>query len=151
MHVGHINLSPSFNGAGEHFVGLIESLHKHAVRQHILVRNIALAKRLDAIDGITVGPVVRSPVSAYCLMPSVDVVHIHDASSWSAGLLFALTRSTPFVLTREVSVLKSRNPIHKAACARAAGFVDEHTIGAAAHLPIYSRTIDSLHVPTIIV
>lgn len=150
MHVGHINLSPSFNGAGEHFVGLIESLHKHAVPQYVLVRNVALAKRLDAVDGVTVGPVVRSPVSAYCLMPGVDVVHIHDASSWPAGLLFALTRSTPFVLTREVSVLKSRNPIHKAACARAAGFVDEHTIGATAHLSIYHRATDSLRLPTII-
>ena len=150
VHVGHINLAPSFNGAGEHFVGLIESLQKHAVRQYVLVRNVALAKRLDAVDGVTVGPVVRSAVSAYCLMPSVDIVHIHDESSQPAGLLFALTRSIPFVLTQEVSVSKTQNPIQKAAYRRAAGFVDEHTIGGAAHLSIYHCAIKSLRLPTLI-
>ena len=85
MHIGHIDLSESFNGAGENFVRLIESLQQHMMQQYLLVRNIALAKRLDLIEDVTVGPVVRSPIIAYCLMPQVDIVHIHDSSSCSAG------------------------------------------------------------------
>lgn len=100
MFIGHINLSETFDGAGEHFVHLIESLQQHNTQQYILVRNTELAKRLDIVEGVTVGPAVRSLVSAYCLMPDVDVVHIHDTTSWPAGLLLTLTRSTPFTLTR---------------------------------------------------
>ena len=49
VHIGHINLAKSFNGAGEHFVVLIEALQKLGVRQYLLVGNVALAKRLDLI------------------------------------------------------------------------------------------------------
>ena len=87
MHIGHINLSESFNGAGEHFVRLIESLQQCSMRQYVLVRNVSLAKRLDVLENVTVGPTVRSPITAYCLIPHVDVVHIHDQSCHSTGLL----------------------------------------------------------------
>ena len=93
MHIGHINLAKSFNGAGENFVKLIEALQEQGVMQYILVRNVALAKRLDLIDNVTVGPTVRSAIMAYCLMPHVDVVHVHNGSDGQAGLLLTLTRS----------------------------------------------------------
>ena len=82
MYIGHVNLAETFNGAGEYFVGLIESLQHHQVQQYVLVRNVALAKRLDLVENVTVGPIVRSSITAYCLMPQVDVVLIHDYSSW---------------------------------------------------------------------
>lgn len=144
MFVGHINLAESFNGAGEHFVGLIEALQKFGIEQYVLVRNVALAKRLDIIENVTVGPVVRSAVTAYCLLPRVDVVHIHDKSSRAAGLLSTLTQSVPFVLTNEVSIDKDRNPISQAAYKRAAGFIEDCDIDVATHLAVYQRAIQTL-------
>ena len=35
---------------------------------------------------------------AYCLMPEVDIVHIHEPDSGQAGLLLTLARSIPFVM-----------------------------------------------------
>lgn len=150
VHIGHINLSESYNDTGEHFVALIESLQQHGMQQYVLVRNVSLAKRLDLVDGAVVGPVVTSAVTAYCLMPQVDVVHIHDQSGSSAGLLLALTRSIPFVLTRrELPAIRS-NPINKAIVNRASGFVEENQLTANEHLPIYRRALDSLNVPTML-
>lgn len=150
MYVGHINLSDSFNGAGEHFVRLIESLQCHGLEQYVLVRNVALAKRLDLIEGVTVGPVIRSSVTAYCLMPAVDLVHIHDKKSSSAGLLFALTRAVPFVLTRHVSLDNRRKPLSQATVQRASGFIEENQIDAHSHIRIYRQASDTLSVPTIL-
>ena len=150
MYIGHINLSASFNGAGEHFVRLIESLQQRSMRQYVLVRNVALAKRLDLVENVTVGPVVRSSITAFCLMPKVDVVHIHDDSSSSAGLLLALTRSVPFVLTRHVSLDNGRNPLNQAACNRASGFIDENQIDVSECLQIYRRAVDTLSMPTML-
>ncbi len=150
MHIGHINLSKAFNGSGEHFVELVESLQQHAMQQYVLVRNTALAKRLDIIDGVIVGPVVRSPIIACCLVPDVDIVHIHDQSSTPAGLLLMLTRSVPFVLTRRALAASSASPIKKAACKRASGFVEENQLTASEHLQIYRRAVDSLRVPTML-
>ena len=150
MHIGHINLSESFNGAGEHFVQLVESLQSHSMQQYVLVRNVALAKRLDLIDNVIVGPTVRSSITAYCLMPAVDVVHIHDRSSQSAGLLLVLTRGVPFVLTRHITIDKSINPLNQAVCNRAAGFIEENQIAVNDHIQVYRRAVDSLRVPTMI-
>ena len=124
MHIGHINLSATFNGSGENFLRLVESLQQHAMQQYVLVRNIALAKRLDLIDGVVVGSVVRSPIIACCLMPDVDVVPIHDQSGSRAGLLLALTRSIPFVLSRRAIPGRGIDPIKKAALKRASGFIE---------------------------
>ena len=150
VHIGHINLSQSFNGAGEHFVNLIESLQQHAIQQHVLVRNVALAKRLDLVEGIVVGPTVRTPITAYCLMPRVDLVHIHNESCSSAGLLLTLTRSVPFVLTRHEETEQSLNPIKQAVRNRASGFVDDDQVTAVEHLLIYRQAVDSLRVPTML-
>lgn len=150
MHIGHINLSATFDGAGEYFVHRIESLQRHNTQQYVLVRNADLAKRLDIVAGVTVGPVVRSPVTAYCLMPEVDVVHIHDSSGWPAGLLFALTRSTPFTLTRRASDCASKSPLTLAALNRASGIIDEDQTDPLDHLAMYRRAVDSLRIPTML-
>ena len=114
MQIGHINLAKSFNGTGEHFVSLVESLQDEGVEQHVLVRNTTLARRLGAVEKVVVGPVVSSPISAYCLMPRLDLVHIHDSNAGQAGLLLALTRSIPFVLTHRGSVPSNHNPLTQA-------------------------------------
>ncbi len=142
MHVGHINLAKSVNGAGEHFIELVEALQKRGIKQHVLVRNVALAKRLDEIDDVTVGPTVRSAVMAYCLMPALDVVHIHDPSEGQSGLLLSLTRSIPFVLTHR-GQSRGNNPLTQAVYRRASGIVYESDADAAKHLRIYRHAIEA--------
>lgn len=123
VEIGHINLAKSFNGTGEHFVSLVESLQQEGVNQHVLVKNKSLAKRLYAVEKVVVGPVVNSPISAYCLMPRLDLVHIHDSNAGQAGLLLALTRSIPFVLTHRGSLPASFNPLMQAVYRRATGII----------------------------
>jgi hypothetical protein len=149
MHVGHINLATTFNGAGEHFVNLVEDLCQHGVEQYVVVKNVALAKRLDIIDGVTVGPVVRSAVTAFCLMPGVDVVHVHDSPSASAGLLMALTRSVPFVLSDDGIGDEKKNSIRQAIESRASGFAETGAMTTIEMMKLYRRAVDSLHVPTL--
>lgn len=140
MHIGHINLSKSFNGAGEHFVNLVEALQEHSVQQHVLVRNVALAKRLDLVQRVSVGPTVSSAVMAYCLMPAVDIVHVHDPSDGQSGLLLALTRSIPFVLTHRDEA-PGKNPVMQAVYRRAAGIVYRSDADALTHLRIYRHAV----------
>jgi hypothetical protein len=142
MYIGHINLAKAFNGRGEHFVELIEALRQLGVQQYVLVRNVELAKQLDRFDSVTVGPVVRSAVSAYCLMPTVDVVHIHNPSDGQSGLLLALTRSIPFVLTHQDKGPGS-GPLAKAIYQRASGVVNRGDADAAKHMRIYRRARES--------
>lgn len=142
MQLGHINLSKSFNGAGEHFVQLVETLQVHAVQQHVLVRNQALATRLGLVEGVTVGPVVASAVMAYCLMPTVDVVHVHDPADGQSGLLLTLTRSIPFVLTHRDGA-PGKNPIMQAVYRRAAGIVYRHDADALTQLRIYRHAVNA--------
>lgn len=141
MRIGHINIAKSFNGAGEYFVNLIEALQQLHTQQYVLVRNVALAKRLDLIADVTVGPVVRSAVMAYCLMPRLDVVHIHDPSAGQSGLLLSLTRSIPFVLTHH-SESPGKNPLTQAVYKRASGIIYQDDADAAKHLRIYQHAID---------
>lgn len=150
MHIGHINLSLRFNGVGENFVTLVESLQRHAIQQYILVRNIELAKQLELVEGVTVGPVVRSPLTAYCLMPHVDVVHIHDQSSRTAGILLALTRSVPYVLTQYETRAAGDSPLNRSARKRASGFIANNEVGVGQHLQVYRRAMDSLRIPTVL-
>ncbi len=123
MIIGHINLEKSMNGIGEHFVKLVESLDRQGIRQHVLVANASLARRVSIYENVFVGPVVRTPVIAVCLMPDVAVVHVHDSKSNQAGLVLRLTRSIPFVLTRRDTTPPARNPIARSMIARAAGVI----------------------------
>ncbi len=120
MRIGHINLAASMNGTGEYFVRLVEALQQQGIEQHVLVANHALAKRVSLYEHVSVGPVVKTPVMAYCLMPDVGVVHAHGGSSGQAGLLMTLTRSTPFVLTRRSTRAVGKNPVSRSIINRAA-------------------------------
>ncbi len=140
MRVGHVNLAKSFNGCGEHFVSLIEALRDEGIEQHVLVRNTALAKRLDIVEGVTVGPTVRSAIMAYCLMPAVDVVHVHDPADGQAGLLLTLTRSIPFVLTRR-GKSAGKSPLARAVFRRASGLVYLGDADVEKHVRLYRRAM----------
>lgn len=123
MYIGHINLAPSMNGTGEHFVKLVEALDRQGVRQHVLVRNRALARRVAVYESVIVGPVVKAPVMAYCLMPNVEVAHIHNGRCAPAGLLLTLTRSIPYVLTRRSDMPPAGNAISRSMIGRAASLI----------------------------
>ena len=123
MFIGHINLAESMNGTGEHFVKLIEGLDRQGIRQHVLVRNRSLARRVAVCDNVTVGPVVRTPLMAYCLMPNVSVAHAHDDKSGHAALLMTLTRSTPYVVTRRSTQAPGKSPITRSVYRRAASLI----------------------------
>lgn len=138
MHIGHINLAESGNGAGENFVRLIESLQQLGVSQYVLVRNADLARRLEIIPDVTVGPVVRSAVTAYCLIPALDIVHVHEAAAARAGLLLALTRSVPFVLTHRHHAA-ANNRIEQAIYKRAAAIIEDCDADGARYLRIYKH------------
>jgi len=130
MQIGHINLAKTFNGIGEHFIALVEALDRQGIRQHILVGNTALARRLAVYRGVSIGPVTGSPVLACCLMPQVDVVHAHNEKSAQAGLLLKLTRSVPFILTRRRNVNPAGRPLLQSIYARAATVICTTNAGA---------------------
>ena len=123
MYVGHVNLSKNMNGIGEHFIALIEALSRQGIRQHIIVRNESLARRVALYDKVTLGPTTGAPVVAYCLMPAVDVVHAHDERSAQAGLLMTLTRSVPYVITRRRASSPDDNPLQRSLYGRASGVI----------------------------
>ena len=150
MYVGHINLEKSFNHTAEKFINLVDSLQQLDLRQYVIVRNVALAGRLDGLNNVTVGPVVRSPITAYCLMPPVDVVHIHDHSGWQAGLLLFLTKSIPFVLTQREANSDANSSLASSIYKRAAGLIDETEMSAGEHLHVYRSATGSLRIPTMI-
>ena len=123
MKIGHINLATSMNGIGEHFVRLVEALTRQGIEQHVIVADESLARRILVYDDVTVGPVARTSVMAYCLMPDVTIAHVHEPRGARAGLLLALTRSIPFVLTRRETTSVGRNPIARSTLARAASII----------------------------
>lgn len=123
MLVGHINLSPGMQGTGEQLVNLVEALQESGVQQHVLVRNVTLARRLAAVEGVNVGAIVHTPIMAYCLLPRVDVLHVHEPAAGQAGLLSALTRSIPYVLTHRGAVPRGSNPLLQAIYKRASAVI----------------------------
>ena len=63
-------------------------------------------------------------------MPGVDVVHCHDERAAQAGLLMALTRSVPYVLTRRIGPDPTSNPVQRSVYRRAAGIICATDAGA---------------------
>ncbi len=99
MKIGHISLAEEYSGGGDQLLMLAKALSNHDIEQHAVVRNSILAQRLLKHANISVGPLVNSPVTAYGLMPNVDLAHLHDSKSLPSGLLLTLTRSIPYVVT----------------------------------------------------
>lgn len=123
MRVGHISLDASMDEATASVVTLLASLQRSGLQQHALVRSAVLAERLAAVTDVDVGPIVHSPVMANCLMPRVDIVHVHEPTAGRAGLLLALTRSIPYVLTHCESSRPAGSPLVRAVYRRAAAVI----------------------------
>jgi hypothetical protein len=143
MYIGHICLAELMSGTGEALVSLIEAIDRQGVRQHVLVRNKSLARRAAISESVVIGPIVKVPVMAYCLMPNVQVVHIHCDRSAPAGLLLTLTRSIPFVFTCRVESESTKNPIKQSVLNRAAGLIfPDKKIAASYSMENYRVPID---------
>jgi len=123
MKIGHICLASDPDDAIARFTSLIEAFDRLAIEQHVLVTSVPLARRLQSRPYVTVGPVVRTAVMAYCLMPNVDLVHIHEERGEQAALLLRLTRSIPFVLTVGDKQDADLNPLSRAVRQRAARLI----------------------------
>ena len=141
MKIGHIYLSTASDDATSRFVSLVEALDRLAVEQHALVASVSLARRLQSCPYVTVGPVVKSPVMAYCLMPDIDLVHVHDEKSGQAGLLLTLTRSIPFVMARGDSNLNRRNPLQRSIAHRAQCLIDPMEMTPDKLVDIYRESV----------
>lgn len=120
-------------------MAIVSELHRLVIEQHVLVADPALARHLHPMPGVTVGPRVSTPVMAYCLMPDVDVVHIHDDVSGQAGLLLTLTRSVPFVMNVTDRLKRARNPLRRSILHRAQATVEPQDLGPAELVGIYRR------------
>lgn len=142
MIVGHIYLATSSDDASEQFATLVEALDRLAVEQTVLVANGKLARRLQCCPYVVVGPIVKSPITAFCLMSDVDIVHIHDVNSGQAGLLMTLTRSTPFVMTTADTCSASRNPLKRSVFQRAQSLIPPSDIQAEGLIQTYNRIVD---------
>jgi hypothetical protein len=154
MNIGQICLAPPDSEASRYFAALVEALDSFGVSQHVLVASLDVARRLSNCAGVTVGPVAQTPVMAYCLMPEVDVAHVHEARSGRSGLLLTLTRSIPFVLTVDQEFERDRSAIARSILRRAAHTIERSGIepdalAAGRHLNIYDDACqNSQRMPT---
>ena len=144
MKVGQIYLEKASSAGARRFQSLIESLDKLAIEQHVLVASSELARSLGSLPYVTVGPVVSTPVTAYCLMPDVDVAHVHDSKSGQSGLLLTLTRSIPYVMTRADAHLTTRNPITRSVWDRAQQTIEPKEIQPEMLITTYRSAVEML-------
>lgn len=143
MKIGHIYLATAPEDSIKKFTSLVEALDRLAIEQHVLVASVELARQLDSCPYVTVGPVVKTPVMAYCLMPDVSVAHIHDVKSGQAGLLLTLTRSIPFVMTTPDKTTESRNPMKRSVFHRAQSLVPPADAEPEKLVSLYRQTVDA--------
>lgn len=146
MKIGHICLAPPESPISEYFAALVVALDRHDIEQHVLVGNVLLARRLAACQHVTVGPIVKTPVMAYCLMPEVEIAHIHESRSGQAGLLLSLTRSIPFVITTAQTGKNGKTPLTRSVLHRAAQKIkradtEPDNQAAREHLSIYQDIV----------
>jgi hypothetical protein len=137
--IGHVLLGATDEAGANAFARLVEGLDRLAISQHVLVSDIGIARRLDSRPYVTVGPIVRSPIMAYCLMPPVDLVHVHDLRSGQAGLLLTLTRSIPYVLS--AAAAGSRDALQRSITSRARRLVTSEELEAERLVERYREAI----------
>lgn len=142
MNVGHIYLDNQSASGARQFLSIVEGLDRLALDQHVLVGDAALARALRALPYVTTGPLVGTPVMAYCLMPAVDVVHIHDARSGQAGLLLTLTRSVPYVIAAQAVDQETRNPIKLSVQKRAQSTIEQSQADPVSLIEVYRQTVE---------
>lgn len=144
LKIGHICLALESDEVTASLTSLVEAFDRLAIEQHVLVASVSLARRLESCPYVTVGPVVKTAVMAYCLMPNVDLVHIHDEKGEQAALLLRLTRSIPFVMTvSDADDDAGLNPLSRAVRRRAARLVQKPYGAYDEIISTYRQVIDT--------
>lgn len=142
LRVGHIRLNGLIDPSAERLIRLVERLDDAGVRQHVVCGSEDLARRVGLYAATDAGPVTTSAVLAYCLMPHVDVVHVHDEQAERAGLLLALTRGIPFVMTDGRRDRHPASAIRRAVLSRCMACVEiRDPIDAGEMLRLYDRAV----------
>lgn len=118
--IGHVNLSKRFDSSGTQLLLLTRALSKHGVRQHAVVRCPLLLEGLSDITNVSLGPLADSPVMANCVLPAVDLAHLHDTRSATTGLILSLTRSIPYIITIRGRAVPAHHAIARSIHRRAA-------------------------------
>ena len=145
MRIGHIDLSAHIGVAEEQLVVLVEALSSHGVEQHILLRNPFLAKRLSVCGRVSVGPIVRSAMTACFLMPAVDLLHAHERKAVGAAMFLSLARSVPYILTYRQFSAPRNNPARRVQYRRAAAIVcPSDDITNAMHDYVSDKPLDTI-------
>ena len=123
MFIGHVCLSKDFGLTAKQLLLLVDAIGHQGIQQSVVVRCPSLAHRLANCTNVTVAGLADSPVIAYSMVPPVDLAHMHDPDGVHAGLLLALTRSTPYIITCRSSAALEESVIVRAAYRRAACIV----------------------------
>lgn len=139
MKIGQIYLNKSSSSGARQFYSIVDGLNQLAVEQHVLVADPDLARGLRALPFVTVGPIVRSPVMAYCLMPTVDVAHVYDDYGGQAALLLTLTRSVPFVITEGAISRSTGSPLGKSVLRRSRAIVGPQLLDSERLIEVYRK------------
>lgn len=119
MRIGHVFLASESEDTRQHLTALVRALSILGAEQHALLGDATFAQVLGSIEGVTVGPLVRTPIMACCLMPNVDLAHMHDIKGAQTGLLLALTRSVPYIITQRSWSVSTPNAIIRSVYRRA--------------------------------
>lgn len=119
MRIGHVLLATDSGTTADQLTALVRALSRHGVEQHALLGDARLLREIGACDRVSVGPRVRTPIMACCLMPDVDIAHMHDLKSAQTGLLLTLTRSVPYIVTLRSATSASSNPVTRSIYRRA--------------------------------
>lgn len=143
MKVGHIYLQRARDEDAGRFAALVEALDRLTISQHVLAADGELLRSLQALPFVSCGPSVTSPIMACCLMPDVDIVHIHDDRASQAGLLLTLTRSIPFVMDSPQRGAGYPGPLKRSILNRAHHLIDRDDVDPERLIEIYRRGADA--------
>lgn len=143
MKIGQIYLEKAAGDSARQFQAIVEGLDRLAIEQHVLVASASLARSLSALPYVTVGPVVGTPVMAYCLTPEVDVAHVYGIKSGQAGLLLTLTRAVPYVITATQQATKKPSPLWNTIRDRARESIAVEDLHPDKLIDAYRRALDA--------
>lgn len=143
MKVGQIYLDKTGGDSARQFQAIVEGLDRLAIDQHVLVASAELARSLSALPYVTVGPVVSTPVMAYCLIPEVDVAHVHDSKSGQTALLLKLTRAVPYVIS-STEPGNNKQSMWESVWDRASATIESDDLHPDSLLESYHRALDAI-------
>ena len=122
MRIGHLLLDEDTEN-GHRAAWLVRRLSHLGIEQHVLTCDESMLRTLASTKRVRLGPLVRTPIMACCLMPDVDLAHMHDVKSGQAGLLLTLTRSIPYVISQWPRLPAATNAISRSIYTRSRGIL----------------------------